>query len=580
MRGSLLARLLAASVLIAVCSTGATVSLAVRATTGAIRQEHGRALAADNRVYTALLDYAATHRTWSQVGPVVDELAASTGRRVVVRTMNRAPLADSMPGNRVPRDASAVVDPLAVDSSLVPGAADRIAPTALGPFRLTATDRARLDGLARRVLSCVQERTGSGAVVAQFNGHPSVRGAPAQAVAGCGGARLAEPTPGESAALSQLTGAVNRCLGASVVRLDAALNWTPSPSGVPRAAPADDRVRGCLTSARRDQLAPYVAPAALLFITNATGAASSPFDLSTGNRLRIGLTATAVLALTIAVTVLAAARLTRPLRALTGAAQRIAAGDGAAPVTVRGHDKIAQLAAAFNDMSASLARSERLRRDMVSDIAHELRTPLSNIRGWLEATQDGVADTDPALIDSLLDEALQLQHIVDDLQDLALADAGALRLHPEPASLADVLHRRDGVHYELGDVTLTADPVRLRQMVDNLVANALRHTGPDGRVVVTARTEHDQAVIEVSDTGIGIAPDDLPHVFDRFWRAEKSRGRRGGGSGLGLAIVRKLAEAHGGTATATSTVGAGSTFTIRIPTQVSDIRWLPSAPCG
>jgi two-component system sensor histidine kinase BaeS len=240
---------------------------------------------------------------------------------------------------------------------------------------------------------------------------------------------------------------------------------------------------------------------------------------------------------------------------------------------VRGHDKIAQLAAAFNDMSASLARSERLRRDMVSDIAHELRTPLSNIRGWLEATQDGVADTsDPALIDSLLDEALQLQHIVDDLQDLALADAGALRLHPEPASLADVLHRRDGVRYDLGDVALTADPVRLRQMVDNLVANALRHTGPDGRVVVTARSEDGHAVIEVSDTGAGIGPDELPHVFDRFWRAEKSRGRGGGGSGLGLAIVRKLAEAHGGTADVTSVVGAGSTFTLRIPTQVPDIR--------
>lgn len=208
---------------------------------------------------------------------------------------------------------------------------------------------------------------------------------------------------------------------------------------------------------------------------------------------------------------------------------------------------------------------------MVSDVAHELRTPLSNIRGWLEAAQDGLAEPDPAFIASLHTEAVQLQHIIDDLQDLAAADAGALRLHPEQLHVEDVLAQVAAAHQagaETSGVALSAlpaadgtpspvlwaDPVRLRQAIGNLVSNAVRHTPPGGRVTVRAydagaSADEAQAgrevVIEVADTGSGISAEHLPHVFDRFWRAEKSRNRRTGGSGLGLAIVRKLVEAHG-----------------------------------
>lgn len=131
--------------------------------------------------------------------------------------------------------------------------------------------------------------------------------------------------------------------------------------------------------------------------------------------------------------VFAGARLVRPLHALTGAAQRMRDGEQPESVPVSGDDEVGRLAAAFNDMSAHRARLEEQRKAMVSDVAHELRTPLSNIRGWLEAAQDGLADPDPAFVSSLLEEAVLLQHIIDDLQDLAAADAGVLRLHPDPS---------------------------------------------------------------------------------------------------------------------------------------------------
>jgi signal transduction histidine kinase len=254
---------------------------------------------------------------------------------------------------------------------------------------------------------------------------------------------------------------------------------------------------------------------------------------------------------------------------LTGAAQRMKDGDDTTRVRVRGGDEIARLAVAFNEMADSRARTEEQRRAMVSDIAHELRTPLSNIRGWLEAVEDGVTKPDKAFVTSMMEEALLLQHIVDDLQDLAMADAGKLRMHPERVRLADIVtaggHDPRLVVEVQGDPEIDADPVRLRQAVGNLVGNALRHTPPGGTVRLSGRREGAWIVIDVADTGTGISAEDLPKVFDRFWRAEKSRNRQSGGSGLGLAIVRQLAEAHGGTVTATSVLGRGSTFTLRLP---------------
>ncbi len=245
---------------------------------------------------------------------------------------------------------------------------------------------------------------------------------------------------------------------------------------------------------------------------------------------------------------------------------------------VVGGDEIGRLSVAFNTMAGRRAELERLRKAMVSDVAHELRTPLSNIRGWLEAAEDGVVDNDGELLASVLEEALLLQHIIDDLRDLSAADAGELRLSKVPVPVTDVLAQTAHAHRADADasgVRLTvsadeaalvdADPVRLRQMTGNLLSNAIRHTPRGGTVALCARATEGSVRIDVADTGVGIAPDELPHVFERFWRAEKSRSRQTGGSGLGLSIVRKLAEAHGGTVTAHSAPGAGAVFRLTLP---------------
>ncbi len=215
---------------------------------------------------------------------------------------------------------------------------------------------------------------------------------------------------------------------------------------------------------------------------------------------------------------------------------------------------------------------------MVRDIAHELRGPVTNMRSWLEAADDGLVATDGELRATLLDEALQLQHIIADLADLAAADAGELVLHREPLVAAEVVRQAVDAHRAAAqaagvtlavriddDAALEADPVRLRQILGNLLSNAIRHA--HGEVVVSAGRVGDAVTIAVADDGDGIAADDLPRLFDRFWRADPSRSRRTGGSGLGLSIARQLAQAHGGTLTAGSGgAGAGARFELRLPT--------------
>ncbi|MFE7481047.1 sensor histidine kinase [Streptomyces sp. NPDC057552] len=631
LRRSLLGRLLGVSALVAACSVAATAWLAVQTTSGAIKQEQGQNLTADARIYDTLLGYAARHSTWDGVDATVRELAEQSGRRVALTTQSRRPLADSATAPdapALPPEASAVVDPLSVDTVLAARsaegqgtAADRIDPRAVGPFLLPAAERTALRRTADRNAACLNRAGIAADVVVGPSGRPRVQmvgNDPERALGTrCGPADLDAPTRTEKKALGALNELADACLkrqDRGGVRLNRDLSWgeravAPGPLPVPgdateaRPAPAveppreltgeDDRaIASCVGTARSEQLSSYVASPALLFIGDEGGATVPGFDLSPANTAKIAGAAALVLALTVGASVLAGARLVRPLHALTGAAQRMRDGEEHASVPVAGDDEIGRLSAAFNDMSAHRARLEAQRKAMVSDVAHELRTPLSNIRGWLEAAQDGLADPDPAFVSSLLEEAVQLQHIIDDLQDLAAADAGALRLHPEPVRVHELLGQVAAAHQaraETAGVTLTvvttapapaleADPVRLRQAVGNLVSNAVRHTPAGGTVTLRAYgggggagpeggggSGAGQVVIEVADTGAGIPAGDLPYVFDRFWRAEKSRSRRTGGSGLGLAIVRKLAEAHGGTAEASSTEGTGSAFTLRLP---------------
>ncbi|MFC0042476.1 sensor histidine kinase [Actinomadura rayongensis] len=594
MRHGLLARMLLATVSVALVSIGATAWLATRNTSGAIRQQQGRTLSDDTRINDTLLGYAATHPNWSGVSGTVQNLARSTGRRIALTTENREPIADSAkPGTHLPVRASAVVDPLRVDVTLSSGAEEtRIDPRATAPFGLSTAERTQLTQQAEKHAACLRRDGQDVRIVYGLSGRPTVQTvAPDGTVPGPPPMVRASPvpvpttyncpplndpgaTPKEMAALQGLNDRVNDCLkqaGSAPITLNLDGSW--DYLGRPR---RNDPVPDCVSGARRAQLKPFVAPAALLFIGDAGDGATPGVRLTAAGVTRIVAATAIVLALAVGVSAFLATRLVRPIRALTAAAQRMRDGDRTARVRA-GDGELGRLGAAFNDMSEHLANAERQRKEMISDVSHELRTPLSNVRGWLEAVHDGVAELDPALTASLIEEILLLQHIVDDLQQLALADAGRLRLHPEPVPVADLLDQTATAHraqaeaaglrltVQADDVDVLADPVRLRQAVGNLTANALRYTPSGGAVELRAHATDGTVLIEVADTGTGIDKDALPHVFDRFWRADKSRNRRTGGSGLGLAIVRTLTEAQGGTATATSEPGEGTTFTLRLP---------------
>ncbi|NOZ30085.1 MAG: HAMP domain-containing protein [Chloroflexi bacterium] len=267
-------------------------------------------------------------------------------------------------------------------------------------------------------------------------------------------------------------------------------------------------------------------------------------------------------------------QLTAPIRRLKAAAQAIASGDLSHRVPVRSQDELGELAQAFNTMAESLARAETQRRHLMADIAHELRTPISVIQGNLEAMLDGVLPTNAEQIASLHEETLLLGRLVADLRLLSLAEAGQLKLERGEAKLdrlvrkvAELMQPRaqeKGIRFEI-DVSadlppVFVDPDRIHQVIGNLVSNALRYAPPGGRVTIRAFTEGTpgdpdaSVIVQVTDDGPGIAAQDLPHVFDRFYRADRSRTRASGGSGLGLAIVKHLVEAHGGRVWAESPV--------------------------
>jgi two-component system sensor histidine kinase BaeS len=268
----------------------------------------------------------------------------------------------------------------------------------------------------------------------------------------------------------------------------------------------------------------------------------------------------------------------RPLRSLTAASRRLADGHLDARVPVGGRDEFGQLSTSFNRMAEALQESEQAQRRLVAGVAHELRTPLSNLQGYLEALQDGVVPPSRELFASLHDEVLLQRRILDDLQDLALAEAGHLTYRRTGFDLAELAEAGRVAHLAVAEargVRLTAETVgplpvdadqdRLRQVLGNLVGNALRHTEPGGEVILRAFPSGRLAVLEVVDTGSGIAAHDLPHVFQRFWRADPARDRETGGSGLGLTIALQIVRDHGGDISVTSLPGVGSTFRVSLP---------------
>jgi two-component system OmpR family sensor kinase len=275
--------------------------------------------------------------------------------------------------------------------------------------------------------------------------------------------------------------------------------------------------------------------------------------------------------------------LSAPLQRLAAAARTLASGDLAQRVQVGGGAEVAEVGSAFNEMAQGLQKAEEVRRNLMADVAHELRTPLTVLRGNLQAMLEGLYPANRDELRVLYDETQLLGRLVDDVRELALVDAGQLRLELQPTDLGLVLASaadRQQATGEAQGVTLTvdmptdlplvlADVDRLAQVLHNLLGNALRHTPAGGSIVISATAAGDVVEVAVRDTGSGIDPEHLAHIFDRFWRSDPSRSRETAsteGTGLGLSITRSLVEAHGGRIWAESAPGHGATFRFTLPT--------------
>ena len=272
-------------------------------------------------------------------------------------------------------------------------------------------------------------------------------------------------------------------------------------------------------------------------------------------------------------------QITRPMSQMRRASQALAAGEANVRVPVHSQDELGKVAEAFNQMASKISDQEQLRRQMVADVAHELRTPLTVMKANLEAMLDGLLVPNPGELQELHDEVQRLSRLIDDLRLLSLADSGQLSLTLQPVDVREVTATVVGRLMPLAEahqvklvddapaqpLVIMADADRVQQALTNLVANGVRHTPVGGRVRVTAVQEKETIHLSVIDSGPGISPADLPYIFDRFWRGDKSRSRHSGGSGLGLAIVKQIAELHQGQVAALSPNNSGAIFTISLP---------------
>jgi two-component system, OmpR family, sensor histidine kinase BaeS len=310
--------------------------------------------------------------------------------------------------------------------------------------------------------------------------------------------------------------------------------------------------------------------------TMMSSAVTAAFGDAVGSALVLGVGAGALIAIVVAAII--STRLARPISSLADASREVAGGDYAQRVPV-GSGELGDLAASFNDMAASLDATERRRHELIGDVAHELRTPIASLGGYVEGLEEGVFTPGPDAWRVLGDQASRLARLVDDLSDLWRAEAREMALVPEdldgPTLIADAVQRHrpaagarsiELVAEADEPVRLRADRARVAQVIDNLVGNAIRYTPEHGSVRVRLEQLGNVAQVSVSDTGPGLTRDQLAQVFERFYRVDPSRSRDVGGSGLGLAIAKALAEAMGGRIWATSPgAGQGSTFYLELP---------------
>jgi signal transduction histidine kinase len=309
---------------------------------------------------------------------------------------------------------------------------------------------------------------------------------------------------------------------------------------------------------------------------------------TTGSQFLTDVRRTAVIAFSVAgmaailFMTLISRQITRPLTRLRLTTQALAQGDLNARVPIQSNDEVGKVAAAFNQMASQLQRNELARQQMVADVAHELRTPLSVMQSNIEAMMDGLLEPNPGELAELHGEVGRLARMVEDLRLLSLADAGQLQLTRAPLDAGKLIERVVGLMAPMAEahavnlksnipllpVIINGDKDKLQQALTNLIDNAVRHAPAGGQVTVGVAHTKQTVFISVADNGPGISAADLPHIFERFWRGDKSRSRHSGGSGLGLSIVKQVAELHGGTVQVVSPESGGTQFTIALPLTV------------
>jgi signal transduction histidine kinase len=299
------------------------------------------------------------------------------------------------------------------------------------------------------------------------------------------------------------------------------------------------------------------------------------------NAINLFLIIGGILAIILAtiLTIILSRRISKPIQSLALAANRVGEGDLSHRVAIMDKGEVGELAINFNNMANSLEMAEQLRRNMVTDVAHELRTPVSNIRGQVEAIKDKLLEPDIKTLDSIHEEVMLLSRLIDDLQDLTLAEAGKLSIIQQPENINLLVQKTVELMQPKGKdtgISINAkvpekissgniDQHRIRQVLRNLINNAIVHTHNGGTITVSVSELDDWIEISVIDTGEGIPPEDTPLIFERFYRADKSRARSSGGTGLGLTIARRLVETHGGKISVESKLDEGSRFFFTIP---------------
>ena len=532
-RISFRARVFLLVVVVAAVAASATAWLTVRQASERLTQETTLAHQDVDRIVSEITTFGLLQGTWGNADALVRELATRTNQRVRLMTTDGTPLVDNDPaaGATPPRQT------ITVDTHRVPSLAD-VSPTqrAFWASNALLTYQAALER-AR----CVQQH-------------------------GIEVTAVPEPRGTYDFVQTQQGRTMAPCTTRATINTGELEERFAAPC-----APAQEVA--CLQKTFVEQISEITPPPVLILI----GVLDKPKPVEI--ELMPALTAAALVALIVmSVSLLISRRVLRPISALARASQQLGEGNLAEQVPERGRDELAQLARSFNRMAESLRHSKEQQHNMIADIAHELRTPLANIRGYLEAFKDGVFPPDPESLASLYEEAMLQQRLLDDLQELALAESGSLVYHPSRIDLTDLLQACRTAHASsaaTGDIRIyveaatpvvaVADPERIRQVVGNLITNAVRATPAGGRITLGLRAERGFAVIEVADNGSGIDAENLPHVFDRFWRADTARGRGTGGRGLGLAIAREIIAAHRGTISATSTPGTGTVFTVRLP---------------